>query len=80
MNNGYSDDRHTNQYEFKRGPYKKHTTEHKEKALDMVQSGISVIRVSKIMGINTKNIRRWMMYGTDKKKGKYHIISYNHIS
>ncbi len=54
-----------------RGPYRKYSLEDKQLAIQyMTEFNYPVLQVSKILGINPKNIRRWMEKGITKKTGQ----------
>ena len=58
-----------NKFRNIRGPYQSYAREVKKKAVMLLDNGVSLTRISKVMGIPCKNIKRWHDYGVDRKKG-----------
>jgi len=55
---------------YKRGPYKSYSMEEKTRAVDMfLNEDISITKVSKLLKIPCKNIKRWSTEGIFRKRG-----------
>lgn len=54
----------------KRGPYRKYNRNVKENAILRVQRGEDIRKVSKEIQIPIKNVKRWLEFGPERKKGK----------
>jgi hypothetical protein len=53
----------------KRGPYRVYSVYKKEEAMRMLYHGYTMGEVQRLLGIPAKNLKRWTIVGTDRKRG-----------